>query len=102
MHIQHSEYYGLLELLGALRQRRAVHNALNKIATHSADDRLWSLVGDLLHSFSYTSSNPLRTPLDEMTACKEQARVLRLYCQKMQEQGSRVEQLRLHEPLKGR
>lgn len=76
-----NEHYSeLIELLGALRQRRTVLNVLNTIAAHSPDPALVALVAALQHSFSYTSTNPLHTPLQEMNACREQARALKLYC----------------------
>lgn len=87
MHTRKTEYEELLVLLGDLRRRQTVHNTLNTIANFSPDIRLRSMVGALLHSFQYTSTDPLKVPLGEMNACKEHARLLRLYCQKMREQA---------------
>lgn len=78
-------YSELIELLGSLKQRRIVHNVLNTIAARSPDPTLVALVAALQHPFRYTSTNPLHTPLQEMNACREQARALRLYCLRMLE-----------------
>lgn len=80
------EHYSvLIELLGALRQRRTVQNVLNTIAARSTDQKLVALVAALQHAFSYTSTNPSHIPLQDMNACREQARVLKLYCLRMLE-----------------
>lgn len=83
MQCQHEHYSAVIELLGALQPRRTVHNVLNTIAARSPDPKLVALVMALQHPFRYTSTNPLRTPLQEMNACREQARVLKLYCLRM-------------------
>ncbi len=78
-------YSELIELLCAQKQRRTVLNVLNTIAAHSPDQKLVALVAALQHSFSYASTNPLHMPLQEMNACREPARVLKLYCLRMLE-----------------
>jgi hypothetical protein len=70
---QITAYITVLEAIGMLGNRSAIHNKLNKVHAGTDDAVLRDLLSDLIHQFHTSSAHTSHTTVEQMSACKATA-----------------------------
>lgn len=74
-------YSTVLEAIGMLGARSAIHNKLNKVHAFTDDAALRSLLKALMDQLSASSSHTSHTQVERLSACKRTAAALRQHCE---------------------
>ena len=81
-----TQYVTVLEAIGMLGSRSAIHNRLNRVHAATDDAELRPMLSTLIDQFSGTGTNTSHTSIEHMNACKVAAEKIRKYCERQRDQ----------------